>query len=386
VVGFRVLILTLVLVYNASAAQNDGTIRLEEDDPSITYSGNWYVNEGPANSQGAAALTNSNGARAVVTFTGSGIRWIGVGDRWNGLATVTLDGETIKVDGWSDTTTYQMTLYTVDGLAEGPHKLSIEINHERGPNGEGSWVWIDAFDVRNGDGLPGGLPAATVGRVENDDPAITYTGIWHSNTTALHSGGSAVLAVNAGSAASLTFNGTGVIWITYRDEWSGLARIVLDGEVKGLIDAYLLTGQPRTVAYTVEDLPAGNHSLRIEATGTHNNRSGGSWIWLDAFDVIGADPAGPPAPTLQLDRSSYCVGDIWTVTVGHAEPGRNVRLVGSSNEQPWVIDNWARTDSGGGAIVSGSFEEKGVGSHTVTVDVDGRSSRTVGFVVSRCAP
>src|SRR6267378_2302682 len=156
--SFFLLLIVFVVSAPFSRAQQGGTTRIEETDPSITYSGTWFTNGGENNSGGSAALTNSTGARAVVTFTGTGISWIGVGDRWNGLATVTLDGQPSKVDGWAETTAYQMVLYSISGLSVGPHKLSIEINHERGPNGEGSWVWIDAFDIQNGKGLSGGVP------------------------------------------------------------------------------------------------------------------------------------------------------------------------------------------------------------------------------------
>jgi hypothetical protein len=267
-------------------AQTGSITRIEENDPSITYSGTWFTNGSEGNSGSSAALTNSTGARAVVTFTGTGISWLGVADRWNGLATVTLDGEPRKIDGWAETTIYQAVLFTVNGLSVGPHKLSIEINHERGPNGEGSWVWIDAFDIQNGSGVSGGLPAATVGRVENDNPAVTYTGIWYTNSHPMHSGGTAVLAVGASSAVTLNFNGTGVAWVTYRDEWSGLARVILDGELKATIDTYLSPGRAQTAPYIVEGLPPGNHTITIEVTGTQNESSGGAWVWLDAFDVI----------------------------------------------------------------------------------------------------
>jgi len=267
-------------------AQSAGTTRIEETDPSITYSGTWFTNGAEGNSGSSAALTNSTGARAVVTFTGTGISWIGVGDRWNGLATVTLDGLPSKVDGWAATTAYQAVLYSISGLSVGPHKLSIEINHERGPNGEGSWVWVDAFDIQNGRGLSGGVPAATVGRYENDNPALTYTGIWYTNDHPMHSGGSAVLAVGAGSAVTLNFNGTGVAWVTYRDEWSGLARVIVDGTLKAELDLYLSPGRAQTAPYIAENLAPGNHTITIEVTGTKNESSGGAWVWLDAFDVI----------------------------------------------------------------------------------------------------
>src|SRR5687767_5432344 len=113
------LLLPVVFALSASfcLAQTGAVTRIEENDPSITYSGNWYTNASPSNSKGGAALTNATGARAVVTFTGRSITWIGVGDRWNGLATVTVDGQPYKVDGWAATTRYQEVLFTVSGLS-----------------------------------------------------------------------------------------------------------------------------------------------------------------------------------------------------------------------------------------------------------------------------
>ena len=75
-------LLPVVLAISASfcLAQTRPVTRIQENDPSIAYSGNWYTNSSSLNSGGGAALTNATGARAVVTFTGSAITWIGVGD------------------------------------------------------------------------------------------------------------------------------------------------------------------------------------------------------------------------------------------------------------------------------------------------------------------
>jgi len=367
-------------------AQTGTLTRIEETDPSITYSGNWYTNASPSNSKGGAALTNATGARAVVTFTGRAITWIGVADRWNGLATVTVDGQPYKIDGWGSTTLYQAVMFTVNGLSIGPHKLSIEINHERGPNGEGSWVWIDAFDVQDGGAVAGGLPAATVGHIENDNPAVTYTGIWYSNANSVLSGGTAVLAVNPGSAVNLNFNGTGIAWITYRDEWSGLARVILDNELKATIDTYLLAGQARTAAYTIEGLPLGDHSLRIEVTGTHNLRSQGSWVWLDAFDVIQAAAVQPLTPILSLNLTTYCVGNPWIMGISNSLPNSSVRLIGVSNSASWSFPGWSTTNGAGNLTHVGAFADGAQGSHTLTAEVDGKVSNTVSFAVSNCNP
>src|SRR5438094_109632 len=80
---------------------------------------------------------------------------------------------------------------------------------------ERAWIFLDAFDIQDGMGVAGGLPAATAGRIENDNPVVTYKGFWNLNAGPRHSGGTAVLAVDPFSAVSLTFNGTGIQWIGY---------------------------------------------------------------------------------------------------------------------------------------------------------------------------
>jgi hypothetical protein len=218
------------------------TLRIEQDDPSITYSGNWYSNGAAANSSGGAALSNIRGSRATVTFNGTGITWIGVADRYSGFANVYVDGVHYRVTTYDYFTLYQKVLFTISGLAAGPHTLSIEVLHERDYGSEGSWVWIDAFDIENGFAVPGGVKAAA-GRVEENSPSVSYFGNWYSNVNIVHSGGSAVLAADAGSHVTVDFVGTGIAWIAYRDSWSGVANIYLDGALYAIIDTYLSPGQ-----------------------------------------------------------------------------------------------------------------------------------------------
>jgi hypothetical protein len=91
--------------------------------------------------------------------------------------------------------------------------------------------------------------------------------------------------MDANHRATLTFSGTAVSWLGYRDEWSGIARVYLDGVMQATIDTYASPAQAGAVLYTVAGLAGGAHTLVIEVTGTHNAASGGSWVWLDAFDV-----------------------------------------------------------------------------------------------------
>jgi hypothetical protein len=283
--NFPLLALFIGFGISPALAQGNGVTRVQQDDPSITYSGNWYANDTALHSGDAATLTNARGARATITFTGTGISWIGVADAWSGLANVHIDGRLQVLDTYSENPKYQHALFTARGLAPGPHTLSIEVTHERGPGTDGSWVWIDAFDIENGSGVPGGVTAAA-GRIEENNAALTFTGRWYSNDNPALSGGQAILATDAGSRANITFTGTGIEWVAYRDEWSGVARVYLDGELKTTVDNYLSPSQVQVVPYRINGLSSGVHTLTIEATGTHNESSKGSWVWVDAFNVV----------------------------------------------------------------------------------------------------
>jgi hypothetical protein len=267
-------------------AQTNSTVRIEQDDPSITYTGSWYGNSTSAHSGGTAALTNARGATATLSFTGTGVTWIGVLDPWSGFASAFVDGTMYLVDTYGNNTVYQEPLFSVQGLAAGPHTLSIEITHTRDGNAKGAWVWIDAFEVFDGSGIIGGL-SLLPGRSEQTNAASLYTGTWFSNVHPMHSGGSAALSVDSGSSVTVNFNGTGITWIGYRDEWSGIAKVILDGTSASLVDTFASPAMNRAVTFTVGKLPSGNHTLTIEVTGAHDGYSGGSWIWVDAFDVTG---------------------------------------------------------------------------------------------------
>jgi hypothetical protein len=91
--------------------------------------------------------------------------------------------------------------------------------------------------------------------------------------------------MDTGSSATITFTGTGIRWIAYHDAWSGIANVYLDGVMKTSVDTYVPVDLPQTTGFDIGGLNSGQHTLTIAVTGTHNPQSGGSWIWVDAFDI-----------------------------------------------------------------------------------------------------
>jgi PKD repeat protein len=139
------------------------------------------------------------------------------------------------------------------------------------------------------------LPPApgSVTRVEESDPAWTFSGDWIVNASAPHSGDRAKLALAAGARATLTFSGTRAVWIAYRDDWAGTARVYIDNVYQATIDTYVNAYLKQVVMYTTPSLANGPHTLTIEATGLKNSASRGSAVWVDAADVLTEGQAVP---------------------------------------------------------------------------------------------
>jgi hypothetical protein len=285
-------------------------VRFEEYDASVGFRGQWAANALPVHSDGAARLSTNTGARTSFLFAGTGVRWIGVGDPWSGIARIYVDGELVTTaDTYRETETFGLELATVVGLDPGMHELEIEVTGQKNPLSGGIGIWVDAFDVQptgstvlcegGGSALAGSsssgaapvsestvkeavVSAATM-VVEESDTAVQYAGSWHINNLAVHSGQQAAMAMDTGAQATFSFVGTGADWFGYSDGWSGIAEILVDGVTVGTVDTYDAAGSARTALYSVRDLPAGPHSLTVRVTGRQNPESGGSWIWIDGF-------------------------------------------------------------------------------------------------------
>jgi hypothetical protein len=265
------------------------TTRLEQTSPSVQLSGSWFTLTSGVHSGGSSTQSMDNAGDATVTFVGTGVTWLGSADPYSGQADVYLDGSLVKtVDAYSATERNQQALYAASGLVAGAHTLRIHARGTKSPASGGAWIWVDAFDVTTGGAAAPTTPpaAAAITRVEETSAAIQYVGGWYPNGAAVHSGASAVMSMEAEAKATFTFTGTGIRWIGYRDEWSGLARVLVDGAPAATVDTYGKPGGAQQVLFEKIGLTSGSHVITVVATGTRSASSGGAWVWLDGFDVI----------------------------------------------------------------------------------------------------
>ena len=124
-------------------------------------------------------------------------------------------------------------------------------------------------------------------RVEETDPAITFTGSWtKADPTLGWSGGAAVQSNAAGATATITFSGTSIRWIGSRGRHMGIATLSVDGGTPRKVDTFARpSDEAHTQVVTVSDLSDGKHTLVLTVTGTQNEQAEGTNIVLDAFDI-----------------------------------------------------------------------------------------------------
>ena len=273
-----------VTVSNAAPAAK----RFEETDPSIAYTAGWISDNHGSLSNGGAAISEAAGAQATFTFSGTSVSWIGGRSFETGIARVSLDGSFVReIDTYSKTAEVQVPMFTAVGLANTIHTLTIEVTGRKNAAATLAYVFVDAFDV----------PAATISRLQEMDPSVTYTGSgWVlGDTSEQWSGGTAAGSVTAGDQATFTFTGTGIRALSARGPQNGIARVFLDGVFMAEVDTYappfvnppgpVHQVQVQAELFKATGLANQSHTLMIEVTGRFNPPSTAAIVTVDAFEV-----------------------------------------------------------------------------------------------------
>jgi len=245
-------------------------------------------------------------------------------------------------------------------------------------------------------------PPSGYNRVEQGNAAVTYTGNWNtesSNLTQSFSGGAAVTSMAAGAQANFKFSGTAVRWVGYRDAFSGIADVYIDGTLQTTVDTYSLVPTSEVMIFSASGLTATTHTLSIHVKGTHSLLALGSSIWVDAFDFKPLPPdTTPPTVSMITPADSTTVSGTIKVT---ASASYNVGVVGvqfqldgvnlgaEAKTAPYAI-SWNTTTTSNGSHTLDAVARDAAGnkttSATVTVTVSNNSGDTTPPAVSMTTP
>ena len=92
-------------------------------------------------------MSDRAGAVAAMTFDGTGVDVIVVTGPNRGRARLWIDGTAIRViDLYSAVRTFGVA-QRIDGLADGTHRLRVEVLGRASSASRGRWIAIDRFDV-----------------------------------------------------------------------------------------------------------------------------------------------------------------------------------------------------------------------------------------------
>ena len=363
--------------------------RVEENSASVSYSGTWTTYRDARVSGGSVVASRQPGARATLTFDGTGIRWISYGCQCApGPAHIYLDGvlqaTTAPVPGWADTEP-KLQKFAISGLVSGTHTLTIEVADNL-PGYAGptlGTVVVDAFLVET--------RAMTL--LQENDPSITYSGNWTDIDDPSVSGGSVLATNQVGATATIRFSGTGVSWFGYRCPCTGRARTRLDSFNPLERDTYAPQRQAQALIQHFSGLTNAEHQLTIEALGSS---SGGPWLVIDAFGVFAPDAPDtmPPEVTIRAPAQDDTVygnveivadafdgqapNDVFFMTLGFYVDGVQIQPT-RFGVSPYARYMWDTTAHSDGQHVITVVARDSAGNETrsapITITVDNATDR-----------
>ena len=269
------------------------TTRTEEASPLLAYSGAWTGNANTARSAGAWLYTDSAGAAAHVSFSGTYLSLVGSKAPNYGIAKITVDGGTPQfADYYASGYKHQQKIWSISGLADGAHTVVIEWSGTKNAASTGTAIGVDALDVA-GSLTQASVPGPSTTRTEEASPLLAYSGAWTGNANTARSAGAWLYTDSAGAAAHVNFSGTYLSLVGSKAPNYGIAKITVDGGTPQFADYYASGYKHQQKIWSISGLADGAHTVVIEWSGTKNAASTGTAIGVDALDVAGSLTQAP---------------------------------------------------------------------------------------------
>ncbi len=199
------------------------TVRYEQTDPHLVYSGTWDSFAKTSASGGSYGRSATGGASATIYFTGTRLDWIAMKGTSTGKADVYVDGAKVTptpINLAAATATYQVKVWSSGTLSKGSHTVRIVRNSA---SAVGKYLTLDAIEV--------------VGSLGHAPPAVS--GVAPASGAA--AGGTSVAISGAGftDVTAVTFGGTPAA--SYVANSSGQITAVAPAHAVGTVDVVVTT-------------------------------------------------------------------------------------------------------------------------------------------------
>lgn len=248
-------------------AKSSRLTTVQENSVAARYT--WHPMHNASAFGGAYQTAKEPRASMSYPFTGTGITWYTVKGPNQGFANVYVDGrKKATVNDFAARTAFKIGR-SITGLANAKHTLRIVVaGREGSTKATGTYVSVDAVKVA-------GHPVVK-------SPALS--GKWRFAAVKAASGGFVAVGDLAGETATTTFKGTSIAWYTSTGRDRGIAKVYIDGALKGTYDLYGSTTR-YGVRRVIGNLTNAVHTVRLVATGTHRSGARDSVVVLDRWVV-----------------------------------------------------------------------------------------------------
>ncbi|SFJ50363.1 pre-peptidase C-terminal domain-containing protein [Paenibacillus sp. UNC496MF] len=261
--------------YTLAFATANGIGGYEDTSKSLAFAGNWTSMTGGAYTGGSMKQIDAEGS-VEFAFDGSYFAWIGSKNPKQGIAGVYVDGKLAASPSLYAAKPLDKQTVFEKQLPDGRHAVKIVWTGKHDPKAKKSdptFINVDAFDVKR--------------LLQESDYGVAFAGQWTMTYGAKHFGGKSAYSAQAGSSATVTFEGTKATVYANVGKDRGKANVYIDGELAtpDAIDLYEAADRDRAVVFESGTLSPGKHALKIVNLGEKNPLSRGTVVSLDAVAI-----------------------------------------------------------------------------------------------------
>jgi hypothetical protein len=270
------------------ASPTTQTVRLEDDDLRVVFSGTWRHRWNTASSGWSHRSSNTKGSSFRVRFDGTGVTLLSPKAPDGGVARISLDGSVVAtVSLYAAERQYAQEVWAVTGLSPGEHTLLVTCSGTKEPASTGTWIVLDALVM---EGRVSSQAVSGVRTVQQSDSRLYRKGTWKRRTSSSASGDSAVYATAKGASVTIRFKGTEVAWTGRKSAASGQAEVLLDGRRVAVVGGAPGEPRERRILWAVSGLANREHTVVIRSLGRPSDisASSGTAVDVDTFRVRGS--------------------------------------------------------------------------------------------------
>ena len=251
----------------------------DDSNINISYIGNWNTDKNSIHHNGSAQYSKTSGSYLTFSFNGTGFNLFSCTTPSRGIAKVTVDNKSYNVDLYSSTIKAKNTVFSINDLYPGTHKVKIEFTGTKNPASSASTILIDGISILNGNIINNNT------FIDDTDSLINYYGSWNTDKNSIHHNGSAQYSKTSGSYLTFSFNGTGFNLFSCTTPSRGIAKVTVDNKSYN-VDLYSSTVKAKNSVFSINNLTNGTHNVKIEFTGTKNPASSASTILIDGISIL----------------------------------------------------------------------------------------------------